>query len=214
LKLNWAERWVVNNPSRVWQQRLELAWMKRQRPLPKGATVLEIGCGRGAGAGLLSRAFRPKVFHATDLDLGMLRRAERYLRGAARQGIRLSAADALHLPCRDACLDAVFGFGVLHHVPDWRGAAREVARVLKPGGTYYLEELYPTLYQNALTKHVLLHPTVDRFRSDDLAGEMSAAGLHRLAARELRGIGILAIYEKRASAASECGSRGGGERAT
>jgi ubiquinone/menaquinone biosynthesis C-methylase UbiE len=196
VKLNWAERWVVNNPSRVWQQRLEIRWMKRQQPLREGATVLEIGCGRGAGAALILNAFRPGALHATDLDIEMLRRAERYLRPEVRRRLRLWAADALHLPCRDASVDAVFGFGVLHHVPDWRGAAREIARVLKPGGTYYVEELYPSLYQNFLTRHVLLHPTEDRFRSLDLAAALSGAGLTRQAALELKPIGILGVYRK------------------
>ena len=36
--------------------------------------------------------------------------------------------------------DAVFIFGVLHHIPEWRTAIAEVARVLKAGGVLLVEE--------------------------------------------------------------------------
>ena len=96
--------------------------------------VLEIGCGRGAGARLLLEEFRPATLHAFDLDYRMIRLARKYLRGEPRDRIGLYVGDAQRLPYRDGVLDAVFGFGVLHHVPDWRGSLKEIARVLKPGG--------------------------------------------------------------------------------
>ena len=36
--------------------------------------------------------------------------------------------------------DGAFVFGVLHHIPKWRAAFTEVARVLKPGGFLLVEE--------------------------------------------------------------------------
>ena len=76
--------------------------------------------------------------------------------------------DVFRLPYRDGALDGVFGFGVLHHLPDWRGGLREIARVLKPGGFYFLEEFYPQFYQNFLARRIFLHPEHDRFYSHDL----------------------------------------------
>ena len=35
----------------------------------------------------------------------------------------------------------MFDFGIIHHVPQWRRALAEVARVLKPGGRFYAEEV-------------------------------------------------------------------------
>jgi ubiquinone/menaquinone biosynthesis C-methylase UbiE len=193
VKLNWGERLAVNNPLRVVQQQGEVAWFKARAALPAGARVLEIGCGRGAGAQILLREFRPRELHATDLDPAMLRRAEGYMEPAARRKVTLCAADALCLPHRDRSFDAVFGFGVLHHIPDWRGALREVARVLRLDGTYFLEELYPSLYQNAVTRHFLLHPTEDRFRSRDLRQAIPEAGFQLRDAFEVPLIGILAV---------------------
>ncbi len=193
MKLNWAERWVVNNPVRVIEQGFEIRWMKSVLPLAPGSTILEVGCGRGAGAGLVLDEFEPAVLHAMDLDADMIRRADKYLPASSKNKISMYAADALNLPYRDAVMDAVFGFGVLHHIPDWRAALREIARVLKVGGVYYLEELYPSLYQNFITKHILLHPTEDRFTSADLRDALEASRLSIKDSFEVKMVGILAV---------------------
>lgn len=200
MKLNWAERLVVNNPLRVVEQRIEIKWLSKAGVLKPGARVLEIGCGRGAGSGLILETFRPEMIFAMDLDDRMILRARSYLTPAQRSWIVMYAGDALNLPHRDETMDAVFGFGVLHHVPDWQGALSEVARVLKPGGVYFLEELYPSLYQNFITKHILLHPTENRFRSADLHRAVGQAGFTLRDSLELKFAGILAVLVKEGSA--------------
>jgi ubiquinone/menaquinone biosynthesis C-methylase UbiE len=105
-------------------------------------------------------------------------------------------ADLAQLPYGDGVFDAVFGFGVLHHLPDWRQGLAELARVLKTGGSYYLEELYPTLYQNFITRHILLHPEEDRFTSSHLKAALDAARLSITQAVEWKPVGILATLVK------------------
>ena len=196
MKLNWAERWVVNNPLRVWEQQYEIRRLKRMMPLEAGFAALEIGCGRGAGAGIILREFGPSRIYASDLDPAMIVKAKKYLSPVERQRAFLFTADASVLPVRTASLDAVFGFGVLHHIPDWRGALAEIARVLKPAGTYFMEELYPALYQNFLTRHILLHPRSDRFRDQDLRQALAEAGLSLADFIECKRLGILGVAVK------------------
>lgn len=203
MKLNWGERLAVNNPIRILQQCLETGWLKRMMPLAPGAAILEIGCGRGVGAKLIDRAFQPAGLHIQDLDMDMIRKARKRLaapRDKQRtQVLSLSVSDASHLPFKGGSFDGVVGFGVLHHVPDWRRALREISRVLKPGGIYYLEELYPSLYQNAVTKHILLHPTEDRFRSLELRRALDDAHMPLREAVELKKLGILGVAVKEVS---------------
>jgi ubiquinone/menaquinone biosynthesis C-methylase UbiE len=199
MKLNWAERWAVNNPSRVIQQKWEIRWFRRRSNLPPGATILEIGCGRGAGARIIQQIFQPRTFHASDLDLDMIRKAENYLSFEDRRPIRFLTADVLNLPYGDASFDAVFGFGVLHHVPKWQSGLGEVARVLKPGGVYFFEELYPGLYQNFITKHILLHPRENRFHSRELKQALRERNLELAHCLELGMVGILGIAVKASS---------------
>lgn len=106
---------------------------------------------------------------------------------------KLYVGDSINLPFKAGTMDAVFGFGFLHHVPDWRRALSEIARVLKAGGIYYMEELYPTLYQNVVTKHILFHPEHDRFTSHDLRTMLHEMNLHLTNEVELLQMGILGV---------------------
>jgi ubiquinone/menaquinone biosynthesis C-methylase UbiE len=196
MKLNWAERWAVNNPLRVLEQRIEIRHLKRMLPLSPGFAALEIGCGRGAGARVILREFKPSRIHAMDVDGEMIGKAKRYLSDAEKQKVTLFAGDAVALPIKTQSQDAVFGFGFLHHVQDWRAALTEIARVLKPGGAYFIEELYPSLYQNFITKHILLHPASDRFTGDDLRQALADAGFSLRDCIEWKRVGILGAAVK------------------
>jgi ubiquinone/menaquinone biosynthesis C-methylase UbiE len=94
-------------------------------------------------------------------------------------------------------MDAVFGFGVLHHIPDWQAAMDEIVRVLKKGGIYCFEELYPPLYRNFITRHILLHPLENRFDSETLKKTMAASGLVMGNYLESRHLEILGYATKR-----------------
>lgn len=149
MKLNWAERWVVNNPLRVIEQRIQVKKLARMMPLKPGSRCLEIGCGRGAAAKFLLNAFDPGTLYATDLDFDMLKKALGYVPANVMERITLAAVDGHDLPFRDSSMDVVFGFGVLHHIPDWRGALGEVERVLKKDGCFFLRSCIPVCIRTA-----------------------------------------------------------------
>ena len=201
MKLNWVERVVANNPFRAALQRGEIHLLKRKIQLKKGAKILEVGCGRGAGARLILKSFQPSLLCALDLDILMIQKAKAYLSADEKKRVSLHVGDAFRLPFKDRVFDAVFGFGVLHHVPDWRGAAAEIARVLKVGGIYLVEEFYPSAYQNLITKHLLVHPKEDRFFGPDLRNALAAINLPIREAIDFKKLGIVA------AAVKEVGSR-------
>jgi ubiquinone/menaquinone biosynthesis C-methylase UbiE len=198
VKINWAERLMVNNPVRVMIQRRIITWIKQVTRIPPRAAILEIGCGRGAGARLIQEEFQPARLHAFDLDYRMIREAKVYLPPHYAEHISFYVGDAERLPYRDGVLDAVFGFGVLHHLPDWREGVREIARVLKPGGIYFLEEFYPQLYQNFLARRIFFHPEHDRFFSHDLHQALAQAGFTLQGRLEHKLLGLLAVAVKQA----------------
>ncbi len=193
-KLSWLERSLVNNPFRVLVQRLELRWLRGRLPLPPGAVVLEVGCGRGAGARLLAREFQPRALYALDLDKDMIRLGAAYL---PRPGqVSFLVGDVLNLPFREAVLEAVFSFGVLHHVAAWEAALGEISRVLKPGGCLFLEEFYPQVYQNFLARRLLVHPQTPMFRSRDLKDRLKQVQMPLKGALELTFLGLLGVAVK------------------
>jgi ubiquinone/menaquinone biosynthesis C-methylase UbiE len=174
--LNRVEFALVNNPVRSAIQRsFEASRLLRMGGDVRGGRVLEIGCGRGMGIPILLDQFGAAAVDAFDLDPRMVARASRRLSG--RGSIRLWVADCTAIPVADAAYDAVFDFGIIHHVPDWRAALREVARVLKPGGRFYAEEVFGTFITHPVTRIFLDHPQLDRFEAADFERGLAAAGL-------------------------------------
>jgi len=198
------ERWMVNSPLRRIGQYLVMQWFSRTVALSAGAAVLEVGCGRGIGAKLISEAYQPHSLYLLDLDLKMIKKANRRINGPHGKHIYFCVADAIRLPFRASSMDAVFGFGFLHHVTAWRDGLAEVVRVLKHGGVYFMEEYYPSLYQNFITKHILVHPNVDRFNSQDLHQAFQNAGLTLTHTFELKRMGILGVGVKAGAQSISC----------
>jgi len=204
MKLNRLERWYVNSPVRRLAQHLIMQWFKGTVALQSDSTILEIGCGGGVGAKLIQEAYQPNRLYLLDLDLQMIARARRRLNGNKGKDVSFCVGDAAKLPFSDSSLDAVFGFGFLHHVPAWRDGLAEVTRVLKHGGLYFMEEYYPSLYQNLVTRHILVHPDQDRFNSQDLFQAFQNANLTLTHTFELKRMGILGVGAKADSQSISC----------
>jgi ubiquinone/menaquinone biosynthesis C-methylase UbiE len=133
---------------------------------------------------------------ALDVDPDMIRLATR-TRPRPRNGhLFFYVADAQYLPYPDACLDGVFNFGIIHHLEDWERGVQEIARVLKAGGGFYFEEIYPPLYANPLFRHLLDHPTENRFHGPEFRGALKAAGLALLPGYRESPFGILGVAVK------------------
>jgi ubiquinone/menaquinone biosynthesis C-methylase UbiE len=95
-----------------------------------GASVLDFGCGHGMASVVFAR--RGARVTAFDLSPGYLREARRRAQ-ANSVSVAFVQADGERLPFADASFDRVWGHAVLHHL-DLRTAARELRRILAPGG--------------------------------------------------------------------------------
>ncbi|MEU5275739.1 class I SAM-dependent methyltransferase [Streptomyces asoensis] len=104
--------------------------------LRAGDRVLDAGCGTGRALPPLREAVGPTgVVVGVDLTPAMLTAAGQAGRG--RDG-HLVLADVAGLPLRSAVLDAVFAAGLVAHLPRPQENLRELARVVRPGGTLAL----------------------------------------------------------------------------
>ena len=185
--LNHVEFAMMNNPVRAAvQRRFEAPRLLRMGGKMNGGRALEVGCGRGVGTELILELFGADEVDAFDLDPRMVERAKKRLsKYGPRASVRVGDASAIDAP--DAAYDAVFDFGIIHHVSDWRGALAEVHRVLKPGGRFYGEEVLRRFILHPVTRRLLEHPLEDRFDAAEFAGALRAAGLEPLAVEELWG---------------------------
>jgi len=199
--------------------------------VPAGGRLLELACGTGMLTRELAAALPPTVaIDATDLSDAML--------GAARDrvpaaNVRWQTADALALPFDDHVFDAVAcQFGVMFF-PDKVAAARQVRRVLKPGGAFWFSSWAP-LAENPVSR--VAHETVASFFDRDppafyqlpfgyadrnqIAGDLRAAGFadvtidvvdleaqaptaEHAAIGLVRGTPIIAAIQERAGASAE-----------
>lgn len=120
-----------------------------------GMTVLDLGSGAGFDAFLAAERVGPggRVI-GVDMTEEMLALARRNAaaRGATNVEFRRGRLEAL--PVDDASVDLVISNCVVNLVPDKAAVFREVARVLKPGGTISVSDL------------VLLGPLPDAIRAD------------------------------------------------
>lgn len=194
--LNRVEYGLMNNPIRAALQRgFEAKRLLRMGgPIPGGRT-LEIGCGRGVGAEIILDVFGADSVDAFDLDPRMIALARRRLAPRGSRA-RLWVGDATAIPAADSSYDAVFDFGIIHHVPHWRAALAEVERVLKPGGRFYAEEMLRGFIQNPLVRRFFEHPQQDRFDRETFGRGLAQAGLERLVSRELRGTSAWFVARK------------------
>ena len=100
--------------------------------------VLDIATGGGHTA----LAFAPHVREvvASDLTPRMLEAAEAFIRGQGVTTVSFERADAEALPFADASFDVVTSRIAPHHFPNPQRFVREVARVLRPGGRFLLDD--------------------------------------------------------------------------
>jgi SAM-dependent methyltransferase len=105
--------------------------------LRPGETVLDLGTGTGAvaicAATQVGTSGRIK---AVDISPEMLSKAKERLRGLRITNVDLAEGRAEAIPANDASLDAIIASLSLMYVIDRATAAKEVARVLRPGGRF------------------------------------------------------------------------------
>ncbi len=103
------------------------------RLLPPGLEVADVGTGTGILAQELARLGAHVV--AIDHSPRMLEAARAKLEAAGIEGVDLRAGEAHALPLDDQSVDAAFTHMVLHYLPSPAEAIREMARIVRPGGS-------------------------------------------------------------------------------
>ncbi|MDX2216831.1 MAG: methyltransferase domain-containing protein [Oculatellaceae cyanobacterium bins.114] len=99
--------------------------------LPAGNSVLDVGCGIGGSSRILARDYGFVVTGIT-ISPQQVRRAQELT--PKELNVRFQVDDAMALSFPDASFDVVWSIEAGPHMPDKAVFARELMRVLKPGG--------------------------------------------------------------------------------
>ena len=200
MQLNRLEKWMMNNPVRARMQRREARELLKMGGPVAGGHVLEVGCGRGVGTEIVLDVFGAARVDAFDLDPDMVRRAQQRLASRGDR-VRIWQGDATRIDAPDASYDAVFDFAIIHHVPSWRDALAEIARVLKPGARFYCEEILRDFIEHPVWRRLLDHPMDDRFDHDEFRAALEGGGFEMVESRDVRGQMAFFVAEKPPAAA-------------
>jgi ubiquinone/menaquinone biosynthesis C-methylase UbiE len=155
-----------------WARRVEnklIPWGVRGVEL--GDNVLEIGPGFGATTRRL--ADQPMKLTAVELEETYCERLRREL----GDRVTVVQGDATRLPFEDDSFSAVLCFTMLHHIPERAQQDRafaEVARVLRPGGTFAGTDSVGT---GAVFKLIHVGDTLLPIDPDGLAERLQRVGL-------------------------------------
>lgn len=134
------------------------AFVERLVELGARGRMLDVGTGPGHIPLMVCERLPDARVVAIDLARHMLAYAERH-RAASPVGdrVELRLADAKGLDFEDATFDVVFSNTILHHIPDPRPFLAEARRVLKPGGTLLIRDLFRPATPERVAELVALH---------------------------------------------------------
>jgi ubiquinone/menaquinone biosynthesis C-methylase UbiE len=159
--------------------------------------VLDVGTGKGFTSLELAR----RGFPVTSVDI-----SEEWMRGAfliAKAAgvddlIDFHIADANELPFSNETFNLVTFVNAIHHMEDFSGALREIARVLKPGGRLLVTELTDegfAILDRIHESEGRVHERDSRHTIDDVAAVLPGVGL-ACRGRDVRFNQSLMIAEK------------------
>lgn len=113
-------------------------WSGCPSPLPKGAKVLDVGCGFGGSSRWLAATNPDAQVTGITLSPRQVERGTQLARERGLANVELRVMDALDMQFEDGTFDLVWACESGEHMPDKAAYVREMARVLKPGGTLVL----------------------------------------------------------------------------
>lgn len=106
--------------------------------------LLEVGCGLGYGASLISQYYQPKLVVGVDISPDQIARAKKYQVIGVKEGkLRFTISEAESMPFPDNSFDRIISVEAAQHFDSMNSFSKEVARILKPNGKFVMTSFFP-----------------------------------------------------------------------
>lgn len=114
-------------------------WGLQHLAVPEGAAVLDCGCGGGANIKkLLEKAAQGSVKGIDYSEVSVEKSRSLNALAISVGRCEIMQANVAQLPFEDNSFDLVTAFETVYFWPELPACFREVGRVLKPGGTFFI----------------------------------------------------------------------------
>jgi ubiquinone/menaquinone biosynthesis C-methylase UbiE len=141
--------------------------------LQDGMSVLDLGCGPGSLTQQLLALLPHSQVMGLDTEQALLERAQQVVPAADAERVQFVQASVMETGLADNSVDFAFARFVFQHLTDPVGAAREVLRVLKPGGRLAVidvdEGSFPVMFDPAV-------PQLDALRQKSMQAQAARGG--------------------------------------
>lgn len=152
----------LNNESKRLQAQVLLSWEKEARTLKwfgleDGMSVLEVGGGPGFFTEKLLDLLPNSLITGVEIDPILINKSEQLLKEKAAGRLNLIQGSIMNTDLPSNSFDFAIARLVFCHLPDPIGAAREILRLLKPGGKLVIIDLDIDL-------NVIVSPSIPELR--------------------------------------------------
>ena len=176
MEMDKKELRFMNSPIRQFFQKyyefkLFKKYLKKNRINLTNKVILDAGCGSGYSSELIIKEFQSKELFAFDFMPEQIKVAKQ--RGLSAN---LFVGDVTDIKLPSEKFDAAFIFGILHHVPGWHRALKEINRVLKTGGVLLVEEPNKKALDDTERYLKICHPKESRFEWTEFINGLKEAG--------------------------------------
>ena len=155
--------------------------------------IIELGCASAYYSEVLPHLLgRPIRYIGVDYSVALLRQAREHY-----GQLPVARADATALPLADSCCDIVFSSALLMHVPDYRRAIDESARLAGPWCIFHRTPLLRRTATTTLSKEAYGVPVVElAFNEGEIRALFDAAGLDLVKEYALDGYTVPELGER------------------
>jgi ubiquinone/menaquinone biosynthesis C-methylase UbiE len=126
----WSMNWVHSTMAK---------WGLQYLNIKDNDNILDIGCGGGANiARMLKKASNLKLFGMDYSELSVEKSIKYNKKAVDRKQCEIKQGSVSNIPYNESAFNIVTAFETVYFWPDIKNDTKEVLRVLKPGGTFFI----------------------------------------------------------------------------